>query len=446
MFPQTYPPQQFIITPNGQILLAQQQVQMPQIQSSQIQYPNYQTQYQQQSPSYTLQQGFYQPQFKHLNHSMQMIMHQPILRPTQVSQFPNQILNPLELTHAQTDQGNIRKSEVTRDQSQQISQGIKNITQECTCPCKCGARQQYIIIEVKEPTSEQEIKKTRKEDKIIFQSELTQQICKYIDNEDTEDKKMTECDLLRKKLRLNPKQQLIIIDGCDIPENQIPRRKYMPSSKQYKMIKIFKPERRRWYLSFLCKYENCNFILRKWGNLFDHLRIHTLEKPFRCPVNKCSKAFAQKSNMVKHFKNHEKPFLRCYHCKRIIPNNKMIKHNQRHLDSGEQNLTKRERYQIPLEAKKIFEVQKIDKKVIQNDNSSDSFSSQIYSKNCLTESQENFGIIQAILPSQNQSTINKDLFIEEGKILQTLEKQEIEQMTNNNKNLQLDQDITNNYE
>jgi hypothetical protein len=53
-----------------------------------------------------------------------------------------------------------------------------------------------------------------------------------------------------------------------------------------------------------CKHNQWNKVFKKAWNLFDHMRIHTGEKPFLC--KHCGNWFAQNGNLTKHLKLHEK--------------------------------------------------------------------------------------------------------------------------------------------
>ena len=55
-----------------------------------------------------------------------------------------------------------------------------------------------------------------------------------------------------------------------------------------------------------CKHNNCNKIFKKAWNLFDHMRIHTGEKPF--VWDQCGRSFAQNGNLTKHLKLHNTEF------------------------------------------------------------------------------------------------------------------------------------------
>lgn len=53
---------------------------------------------------------------------------------------------------------------------------------------------------------------------------------------------------------------------------------------------------------YICKYDNCNKIFTKTWNLVSHFRVHTNEKPYRCP--ECKKLFTQRSNLSRHMSIH----------------------------------------------------------------------------------------------------------------------------------------------
>ena len=80
----------------------------------------------------------------------------------------------------------------------------------------------------------------------------------------------------------------------------------IPDTRQFRIFKYKNPRTLRYLMVMKCDHNGCQSIFRKWHNFYNHLRIHTKEKPFKCPFAKehgCNLMFSQRSNLNKHIKN-----------------------------------------------------------------------------------------------------------------------------------------------
>ena len=80
----------------------------------------------------------------------------------------------------------------------------------------------------------------------------------------------------------------------------------VPATKEFRIYKYKNPKTQRFVKILKCEHVSCGMFFRKWHNFFDHLRVHTKERPFICCYPGCKQAFTQKANLNKHLEVHRK--------------------------------------------------------------------------------------------------------------------------------------------
>lgn len=116
---------------------------------------------------------------------------------------------------------------------------------------------------------------------------------------------------------IEEKELIVVWDSEQFNLKQVGIQKHVPNTKDYMIFEYRSPNSRRIIRLLQCQHRNCGKVFRKWHNFFDHLRIHTNEKPYQCKFEGCNFSFTQKANLNKHMEIHQgkKRFL-CNYCSR----------------------------------------------------------------------------------------------------------------------------------
>lgn len=90
-----------------------------------------------------------------------------------------------------------------------------------------------------------------------------------------------------------PQNHLIqVINGKNFSLHQVGIKKHVPNTDKYMIYEYKSPFNRRVIRLLNCTHEKCSGkIFRKWHNFFDHLRIHTNERPYLCTFKNCQYSF-----------------------------------------------------------------------------------------------------------------------------------------------------------
>jgi hypothetical protein len=82
-----------------------------------------------------------------------------------------------------------------------------------------------------------------------------------------------------------------IISGDRFDAESLKIDEAIPGTREFKIYKYKNPKTQRFVKILKCEHTDCGMFFRKWHNFFDHLRVHTKERPFKCQYNGCSQAF-----------------------------------------------------------------------------------------------------------------------------------------------------------
>jgi hypothetical protein len=73
---------------------------------------------------------------------------------------------------------------------------------------------------------------------------------------------------------------VLVQSGSSFDLRSVQIKKHVPTTKQFRIYTFKNPKSKRFIKVLKCDFETCGKTFRKWHNFFDHLRIHTNERPY----------------------------------------------------------------------------------------------------------------------------------------------------------------------
>ena len=83
--------------------------------------------------------------------------------------------------------------------------------------------------------------------------------------------------------------QVITSENFDL--SQVGIKKHVPKTKDFLIFEHRNSLSRKVIRLLSCTHDGCGKVFRKWHNFYDHLRIHTKERPYVCHYPGCKLSF-----------------------------------------------------------------------------------------------------------------------------------------------------------